>query len=165
MLFLSAFILVFSFWLLTSSVQAQCPVCIVTVGGGMLLAQKLGIDDFLASLWLSALSTAIAYWLATKAKIKIFQNPYLLSFLMYLTILLYFQITDQIGAPSNTLLGIDKLIFGTTVGLLTMFFANWFYPYIKSKNSNKTPFPYAKVAIPLASLLLVTLFFKLAFNL
>ncbi len=25
---------------------AQCPVCIITVGGGMLLAQKLGIDDF-----------------------------------------------------------------------------------------------------------------------
>ena len=30
---------------LIKAVYAQCPVCIVTVGGGMLLAQKLGIES------------------------------------------------------------------------------------------------------------------------
>lgn len=165
MFFLFLFIFFASYFLFFTTVQAQCPVCVVTVGGGMLLAQKLGIDDFLASLWLSALTTSIAYWLATKATLKFFQNPYFVSLLLYLTVLIYFKITDQIGTPSNTLLGIDKLVFGTTVGLLTMFFANWFYPYIKAKNGNKTPFPYAKVAIPLVSLLLVTSFFKLTFKL
>ena len=165
MFFLFLFIFFASYFLFFTTVQAQCPVCVVTVGGGMLLAQKLGIDDFLASLWLSALTTSIAYWLATKATLKFFQNPYFVSLLLYLTVLIYFKITDQIGTPSNTLLGIDNLVFGTTVGLLTMFFANWFYPYIKAKNGNKTPFPYAKVAIPLVSLLLVTSFFKLTFKL
>ena len=49
---------------------AQCPVCIITVGGGMLLAKKLGVDDLLVSIWISALNTAIAFWLAPKLKIK-----------------------------------------------------------------------------------------------
>lgn len=48
------------------SVSAQCPICIVTVGGGMLIAKKLGIDDFLVSIWISALNTAIAFYLADK---------------------------------------------------------------------------------------------------
>ena len=165
MFFLFLFICLASCFLLSTTVQAQCPVCVVTVGGGMLLAQKLGIDDFLASLWLSALTTSIAYWLSTKATLKFFQNPYFVSFLLYLTVLIYFKITDQTGAPGNTLLGIDKLVFGTTVGLLTMFFANWFYPYIKAKNGGKTPFAYAKVVIPLASLILITLFLKFIFKL
>ena len=103
MLFFSFLTFFALYFLLPATVQAQCPVCVVTVGGGMLLAQKLGIDDFLASLWLSALTTSIAYWLATKATPKIFQNPYLVSLLLYLTVLIYFKITDQIGAPGNTL--------------------------------------------------------------
>ena len=44
------------------NVYAQCPVCIVTVGGGLLIAKKLGIDDLLTALWISGLNTAISFW-------------------------------------------------------------------------------------------------------
>lgn len=57
-----------SYSLLAVPVSAQCPVCIVTVGGGMFLADRLGIDDFLVSLWISGLNVAISFWLATKIK-------------------------------------------------------------------------------------------------
>ena len=78
---------------------AQCPLCIVTVGGGMLIAKKLGIDDLLVSIWISALNTAISFWLASKFKNKFLQNPWLLSSIILGLTLFYFQFTGQIGTP------------------------------------------------------------------
>jgi len=158
-------ILVSCFSFLVSPAFAQCPVCIVTVGGGMLIAQKLGIDDFLVSIWISALNTAISFWLAQKIKIKILKNGHILSILMLATVLAYFRFTDEIGVSGNTLLGIDKIIFGSLVGLLAMGLGNHTYIFTKAKNGGKTIFPYAKVAFPLGFVLVVTLIFKAIFKL
>lgn len=157
--------LVSSFSFLASSVYAQCPVCIVTVGGGMLIAKKLGIDDFLVSIWISALNTAIAFWLAPKLKLKLLKNNYFLSFIFLALTLSYFQFTNQVGGTANRLLGIDKILFGQILGLLVMFFGNFIYDYTKNKNRGKTLFPYAKVVFPVIAVLIVTLISKLIFNL
>ncbi|KKR68934.1 MAG: hypothetical protein UU09_C0001G0011 [Microgenomates group bacterium GW2011_GWA2_40_6] len=150
---------------------AQCPICIVTVGGGMLIAKKLGIDDLLVSIWISALNVAIAFWLAPKisrsafgGKIKYLNNKHLLSFVLLATTLLYFQFTDQIGASTNRAWGVDKILFGQIIGFLTMAAGNHSYQFIK-KRLGHTPFPYAKVAFPLGSVLLVTFTLKLFFRL
>lgn len=142
-------------------VLAQCPVCIVTVGGGMLIAKKLGIDDLLVSIWISALNTAISFWLATKFKNKILQNGHLVALVLLLTTLAYFHFTDQTGGA--TLWGIDKIIFGQVVGLLAMALGNHSYLFIKTRLGH-TPFPYAKVAFPLFSISLTTLIFYLIIN-
>jgi len=162
-------------WLLViaaTPIAAQCPVCIVTVGGGMLIAKKLGIDDLLVSIWISALNTAISFWLASEfklkiknSKLKIFTNPWILSFIMLGFTLSYFQFTDQIGSTSNQFLGIDKIIFGQILGLLVMFIGNFIYGFTKYKNGNKTLFPYAKVVFPVGLILITTLVFKLVFKL
>jgi hypothetical protein len=146
-------------------VYAQCPICIVTVGGGMLIAKKLGVDDLLVSIWISALDTAIAFWLASKFKNKFLRNPWLLSFIMLVLTLFYFQFTNQIGHLSNRLLGIDKIIFGQSLGLLAMFLGNFIYGFTKYKNNGKTLFPYAKVVFPVGLVLIVTFIFKFAFHL
>ncbi|MFA5026235.1 MAG: hypothetical protein WC503_07070 [Candidatus Shapirobacteria bacterium] len=157
--------LVSSLLFLVSPALAQCPICIVTVGGGMLIAQKLGIDDLLVSIWISALNTAISFWLAPKLKYKLFKNPWILSFIMLGLTLSYFQFTDQLGHLSNRLLGVDKIIFGQSLGLLAMFVGNFIYSFTKDKNDNKTLFPYAKVVFPFVSVLIITLIFKLLFKL
>jgi hypothetical protein len=149
---------------LVSPVSAQCPVCIITVGGGMLIAKKLGIDDFLVSIWISALNTAIAFWLAPKIKIKFLKNGHILALLLLATTLSYFYFTDQIG-PSNQILGFNKIVFGQIFGLITMAIANHSYLFVKKKNNNRAPFPYAKVVFPLALVTLITIFFKLIFKL
>lgn len=146
-------------------VYAQCPICIVTVGGGMLLAKKLGVDDLLVSIWISALNTAIAFWLAPKLKLKWLKNGPFLSVLFLIFTLTYFQFTGQTGHLSNRILGIDKILFGQTLGLLVMFFGNWLYAFTKKKNGGKTIFPYARVVFPFMSVLITTLIFKLAFKL
>lgn len=143
---------------------AQCPVCVVTVGGGMLIAKKLGVDDLLMALWISALNTAISFWLAPKFKLKLLKNSYVFSFLMFVFTLVYFQFTDQIS-PTNQVLGISKIIVGLVFGMLIMFLANNFYAFIKKKNGNKTPFPYAKVVFPLLFILILSFLFKLIFRL
>jgi len=143
---------------------AQCPICIVTVGGGMLIAKELGIDDLLVSIWISALNVAIAFWIAPKIKIKFLDNKHLLSLLLLVTTLAYFQFTSQIGHLSNKLLGVDKIVLGQLLGFLGMATANHSYQMIKSKLGH-TPFPYAKVAFPFGTILALTLIFKLIFRL
>lgn len=148
-----------------NSVYAQCPICIVTVGGGMLLAKKLGIDDLLVSIWISALNTAIAFYLAPKIKYRLLNNPWLLSFLLFATTLIYFKTTGQLMHPKNQLLGLDKIIFGQTVGMIAMFIGNFIYGFTKYKNSGKAIFPYSKVIFPVGIVLIITLAFKFGFSL
>jgi len=147
--------------------QAQCPVCIVTVGGGMLLAKKLGIDDLLVSIWISALNTALAFWLAPKLKndklkLRFLANPIILSLILLLTTLAYFVFTSQAGGAK--ILGINKIVLGQTLGFFTMLVGNLSYQFVKKK-LGKTPFPYAKVVFPVGLTLLTTLIFKFSFNL
>lgn len=143
---------------------AQCPVCVVTVGGGMLIAEKLGVDDLLVSIWISALNVALSFWLAPKIKIKYLNHPLVFMFLMLFSTLAYFQFTDQIGVPGNNLLNIDKIILGQILGTMAMVGGNITYIQIKKKLGH-TPFPYAKVVLPLITVLVITLIFKFTFNL
>lgn len=152
-------------FLLSTSAQAQCPVCIITVGGGMIIAKKLGIDDLLVSIWISALNTAIAFWLAPKIKNRLLNNPLVLSVLLYLSTLAYFQFTNQLGAVRNQFFGVDKIIFGQTLGLLVMILGNLLYLYSKKQNHDRALFLYSKVVFPVTAVILVTLFFKFTFGL
>lgn len=147
------------------SVYAQCPVCVVTIGGGMLIASKLGIDDFLVSLWISGLNTALSFWLAPKIKNKYFGSPILFSLFLFASTLSYFYFTDQVGLLTNQLLGIDKIVLGQSLGLLIMFLGIFIDRYSRKLNAGKILFPYQKVVFPFLSLLLFTLLFKLIFKL
>ena len=146
-------------------VYAQCPVCIITVGGGMLLAKKLGIDDLLVSIWISALNTAISFWIASKFKNRLLQNPLLLSLLMYGLTIAYFQFSGQMGHLNNRLLGIDKIFLGQTLGLVAMVSGNIIYLVTKKNNGGKALVPSSKVVFPVVIVILITSIFKFAFNL
>lgn len=150
---------------LVKPVLAQCPVCIVTVGGGMFLAQKLGIDDLLIAIWISAFNTAVAYWLAPKFKIKLLSYPLILSFLFYVFTLIYFAATDQLGMALDLPFGIHKTTLGLTLGFFSVALAAYIDRYIRYKNKGKVLFYYQKVIIPVFILLAATFASKLVFNL
>jgi len=142
-------------------VYANCPVCIITVGGGLFIAKKLGIDDLLVSIWIAGLNTAIAFWLATIFKNKLLKNSYVLSFIFYFLTLGYLIISKQIGHKGNQFLRIDKVIFGLTIGTLVFFISVTLDKFIRSKNKNKVLFPYQKVIVPLIILTITTFIFKI----
>jgi hypothetical protein len=165
-IFLFTFFLLFTFYfLLSTPILGQCPVCIVTVGGGMFLAKRLGIDDFLVSLWISGLNVAISFWLATKIKNRFLGNPVIFSFLMYGLTLSYFIFTQQTGSAFNQILGLDKIIFGQTLGLFIWFLGIFVDRKSRILNSGKILFPYQKVVFPVGILTLLTILFKLIFKL
>jgi hypothetical protein len=142
-------------------VVAQCPICIVTVGGGLVIAKKLGIDDLLVSLWISGLNTAIAFWITTKIKTKILNHPLLWSLTFYAFTLIYLLISKQIGHRGNTFLGIDKVVFGMTAGLFIFCLGILIDRLIRLKNKGKVLFYYQKVILPVGMLLLGTGILKL----
>ena len=150
---------------LVKTVYAQCPVCIVTVGGGMFLAKKLGVDDFLVSFWISGLNTAISFWLAPKIKNRILSSPIIFSLLMFGLTLFYFIYTGQTGYSTNQIFGLDKIIFGQSLGLLIMFLGIFIDRHSRKLNGGKILFPYQKVIFPVGTLLIFTLLFKLIFKL
>lgn len=150
---------------LVKTIYAQCPVCIITVGGGMFLAKQLGVDDFLVSLWISALNTAISFWLAPKIKNKLLGNPVIFSLLMTGFTLFYFKYTNAIGIAGNQLLGLDKIVFGQSLGVLIMFLGIFIDRYSRRKNNGKILFAYQKVVFPVGFLIIFTLLFKLIFKL
>jgi len=138
------------------SVYASCPVCVITVGGGLLLAEKLGIDDLLVAIWISGLNTAIAFYIADKIKNKYFRNPIFWSVVLYLSTYFYLFHTKQIGHPGNMHMGIDKVFFGMTVGMVVFWIGVYLEKYMKYINKNKVFFYYQKVVIPFVLLVLAT---------
>ena len=153
------------YFLLSTATWAQCPVCIVTVGGGMYLAKKLGIDDFLVSLWISGLNTAISFWAATKIKHRLFGSPIVLSIIMLSLTLVYFIFTDQTGGVTNKIIGLDKIIFGQILGMFIWFLGIFVDRKSRTLNGGKILFPYQKVVFPISILLIFTILFKLLFKL
>lgn len=141
------------------SVYAQCPVCVVTVGGGLFIAKKLGIDDLLVSIWLSALNTAIAFWFASFMKNKLLKNGFGWTIAFYLLTVGTLFVTKQIGHKYNTFLGFDKVVAGITVGFIISLGAIIIDRIIRIKNNGKVLFNYQKVVIPFVLLLATTLIF------
>lgn len=139
---------------------ATCPVCVLTVGGGLLIAKKLGIDDLLVSIWLSGLNTAIAFWIASTIKKRIFNNPLLWSLGFYILTIVYLWYSKQLMHPKNTLFGVDKVFLGMTAGLLIFLFSVFMDKLIRYNNKGKVLFYYQKVVIPVGFLLLATIIAK-----
>lgn len=149
------------FQFISKPVYANCPICIVTVGGGLFIAKKLGIDDLLVSIWLSGLNSAIAFWIASTMKRKLLNNGLLWSLGFYIMTLLYLVLSKQVGHKGNLFLGIDKVVFGMTVGFIVFFIASFIDKFIRKINGGKVIIYYQKVIIPLLFLTVVTVFFKI----
>jgi len=140
-------------------VYAQCPVCIITVGGGLFLAEKFKIDSLLISIWISALNTAVAYYMVTKIKKPILNSGYLWSILFYLLTVAYLDISRQLS-NQNPVFGVDRSLLGLSLGLLISIFSIHLDFILRRLNKGKVYFYYQKVIVPLIILIITTFIFK-----
>lgn len=144
----------------SANAQAICPVCVVAIGAGLGLSRWIGIDDLVSSVWVGAFLWTLVvwtlYWLRKKnwdfkfSGIVTFLFYYLLTFVS----LYYMKI---VGLPLNTVLGVDKIVAGTTIGTIVLWASLKWHNYLKIKNNNKSYFPYQRVAIPVLVLILTSL--------
>ncbi len=147
-----------------TSANAVCPVCTVAVCAGVGLSRWLGIDDLISGVWIGGMAVSLIIWTLSwlgKKKI-IFKLRWLAVAVVYYLIIIFSLYLPKIaGHPSNKFLGIDKLMFGMTAGSLIFIAAVWLHNFLKKKNKDKSFFPYQKVVIPVASLIILSLIFYL----
>ena len=157
--YLTVFFTVAISFLWTSSAMAICPICTVAVGAGVGFSRWLGVDDTITGLWIGGLTVSMIMWTIDwlGKKNVLFKEGKILTVLAYYAIIiipLYW--TGIMGHPFNKIWGIDKLLVGIILGSITFFlFGIWYY-HIKAKNGGHAYFPFQKVVMPVAPLIVLS---------
>lgn len=126
----------------------SCALCVVTIAGGLLIAQQLGISDFVFTLWVSGFNTALAYYLSTKIKVGIINNKYILSALLFLLAYFYFLKTGQMSG---------EILNGMIVGMILFIISHNIESFLYTKNKRRSLIPFQKAIIPLLFFGIITL--------
>jgi len=157
-------ILLLLFLILTPEAQAICPVCTVAVGTGLVFSRYLGIDDSITGLWIGALILSSALWTANWLKTKSWKIPHKTAFaviLFYLLVIPPLFWTGMIGHEFNTILGIDKVLFGTVVGSVVFLAGIYLDKYLRTLNHGKVFIYFQKVIAPVLLLSIFSVLFFL----
>jgi len=144
--------------------QPVCPVCVVAIGAGLGFSRWLGVDDLVSSVWIGAALLTIVYWSLHWMRKKNwdfkFSGPVVfLAYYIFTFIPLWF--VQIIGHPLNKVFGIDKIILGSVSGNFVLWLGLKLHAYLKTKNNDKSYFPYQRVAVPMVCLVLNSLIFYL----
>jgi hypothetical protein len=155
------------------SASAMCPVCTVAAAGGVELSRMLGIDDAITGLWLGGLTVSLILWTESWLDKKVFHRKgkeftlrfkgrLLANTLLYLLLIIVpLWSMGVIGQPGGALhfYGIDRLLLGAAVGASAFWFGGTLYEEMKAGNGGHAHFPFEKVVMPIAPLLLVSVIF------
>lgn len=139
----------------------MCPVCTVGVVAGLGIAEKYGINDIITGIWFGGLIISLTGWTINwlRGKKWNFRGYKIVSLLVYVaSVILPLYFTDKIGSPFHTYWGIDKLILGILLGSIGFLIGAITYMYFKKKN-DKALFPFSKVVLPIAPLIILTIIF------
>jgi len=150
----------FLMFLFAQSAKAVCPVCVVAVGSGVGLCRWLGVDDIISGLWIGALILSMIIWTLNwmnKKNIHFFYRNKIIFLAYYVLVIWPLYLADIMGHPSNTIWGIDKILFGIVLGTLVLTLAIFVNGSLKKKNDGKVYFPYQKVVIPIIILIIFSL--------
>ena len=149
---------------------AVCPLCTIAVAAGVGLSRYLGIDDTITGLWVGALTLSMAFW-----NINWFEKKKInFKFRSTITVLAYYLIVifplwgmgimgNKLGAlktfGTNSLFSVDKLSLGILVGSIAFWTSVEWYAHLKAKNNGHAHFPFEKVVIPNALLVILSFAF------
>jgi len=134
----------------------MCPVCTVAVGFGLGLSRWLKIDDAVSGIWIGAFIISFSFMMAKWTKKYVSIRLRFLTVLYFIIFLAgtfipleYYKI---IGNPLNQLWGIDKLIFGVSIGFIVFSLSLLSHGLLKYQHGRKSYFPFQKVIIPIIGL-------------
>lgn len=142
---------------LVQKAAAVCPVCVVAVGSGLWLAEKLGVDELIASLWIGALATALTIVLADKGrKFKFLRSEFLATLFSYFLTWGTLAFQGKIGNPFCRIWGMDKIWLGLTLGVIIFWGGVLADRWLRKKNEGKGFFPFQKVVLPVGAAVLIS---------
>jgi hypothetical protein len=141
--------------LLSQRAYAVCPICTVAVGAGLGISRVIGIDDAITGLWIGGLILSSGLWMADFIRKKGWKVKYpevVSVVLMFLFVIPPLYWSRMIGLPGNTILGIDKIIFGSTIGFIVFWFGVLADKWLRTKNNGKVYIYFQKVILPVLML-------------
>ncbi len=144
------------------SAKAFCPVCTVAVGAGLGLARWLRIDDAISGLWIGGLLVSVTIWTINwfgKKNIRFKGIRIITALAYYLIVLVPLYFTDVLFHPLNTFWGMDKILLGVILGSVFFLAGALCYNYLKKKNNGHAHFPFQKIAMPVGTLLILSVVF------
>jgi TM2 domain-containing membrane protein YozV len=147
---------------ITQSVYAVCPLCTIAVGAGIGFSEWLGIDDTITGLWVGGFLMSLVVWTVdwlNRKQIKFKGRKILITFLYYVVTLMPLYHLGIMGRPDNDLWGIDKLLLGIIIGSICFLFGAVYYLHLKKQRGGHAYFPFQKVVMPVAPLLVLTIAF------
>jgi hypothetical protein len=157
------FLFSFLFFILQSSVFAVCPLCTIAAAGGIEVTRILGVDDLISSIWIGGLIVSMSFWmadfLAKKNILKPIFREVLSLILFYLLTIPFLYWGKMIGLPGNTFLGIDKIVFGITIGSFVFLLGVFLDNFLRKINGGKVFIYYQKVILPILFLTIISLIF------
>lgn len=146
---------------------AVCPVCTVAVVGGIELSRWLGIDDSVTGLWVGGLTVSLIFWTLDwfkrkninfrfKKTITIISYLILIILPLYLLNIINFSFIN-IGSFCGC--GLNKMLVGVATGMVFFYFGAIWYEAMKKKNDGHAYFPFQKVVMPIAPLVILSFIF------
>lgn len=158
---------------LIPEVYSHCPLCTTGAVVGVGLTRSYGIDDSIVGLFLGALIVSSALWFNKWLKKRVnfpVQEILLMVFsflavvipLYYAGLITDFEMVKSMPEHHSMLgfgvLGIDKLLLGTIIGTLVIWFVFTLSDSIK-KERGKVLFPYQGVSFMSIALIVLSLTF------
>ncbi len=139
-----------------------CAVCTVAVGASLEVARRYGLPDEVVGVWAGAMLALLGYWLILWFEKKNWNFAGRDFILMAISVgSIGFMYTTMPYSPK--IIGIfymDGLLFSTILGALTFIYVSKFYQWMKAKNGGHAHFPFEKVVLPVAALVLLSVYFN-----
>ncbi|MBO7243854.1 MAG: hypothetical protein J6V53_01040 [Alphaproteobacteria bacterium] len=128
-----------------------CPVCMVTVGASLYLAEKSGLDKCVIGVWSGALLAIFGYFLIRYFNKKNWNFKGRDFSLMALSVgsIGFLYLGDLPYEP--VIIGclyIDSFLLSNILGALVFIVGINFYAWMKEKNGGHAHFPFEKVVVP-----------------
>ncbi len=140
-----------------------CAVCTVAVGASLEIARSLGVDDSVVGVWAGAFLVLLGYWTIKWFDKKNWnfkwRNPIILITSVAMIGFMYIS-QMQYHAEVIGILYLDPFLFSVLVGALVLIFSSDFYQWMKARNGGHAHFPFEKVVVPVAALLIASIYFN-----
>ena len=139
----------------------MCPICTVGLAAGVGLSRWLKVDDVISGLWIGALILALSiwtfYWLLKKREKKPFWILLVCIIFWYLLTFVPFHYMGLLDTTCQKILGLNRLVFGGGLGIIVAAIALKIENFVRRGEEKKKLFPFQKVIIPIAILLITSI--------
>ena len=150
--------LFFSIFLIPA-VLAHCPLCTAATGAAVAVTRWYGLDDSIVGVFVGGMVVATGLWFNNLAK-KFNKGKEYLPFQSGIFLLLSFILTiitfyfANLLGPSNPfkIFGIDRILFGTIIGVIASFTAFKLHDMLRVFNRNRNYFPYQSILVLILTL-------------